>query len=43
LSSAGGAPPVAASQALAACALLALYAALDQVMGQGPIRKGAAL
>ena len=43
LSSAGGALPVAASQALAGCALLALYAALDQVMGQAPMRKGAAL
>jgi hypothetical protein len=42
LSSAGGALPVSASQALAACALLALYAALDQVMGQQPIRKGGA-
>jgi hypothetical protein len=42
LSSAGGALPVAASQALAGCALLALYAALDQVMGQAPMRKGAA-
>jgi hypothetical protein len=43
LSSAGGALPVVASQALAACALLALYVALDQVMGQAPMRKGAAL
>jgi hypothetical protein len=43
LSSAGGALPVAASQAFAGCALLALYAALDQVMGQAPMRKGAAL
>jgi hypothetical protein len=43
LSSAGGALPVAASQVLAGCALLALYAALDQVMGQAPLRKGAAL
>jgi hypothetical protein len=43
LSSAGGALPVAASQALAACALFALYAALDQVVGQSPMRKGTAL
>ena len=43
LSSAGGALPVAASQGLAACALFSLYIALDQVMGQRPMRKGAAL
>jgi hypothetical protein len=38
-SAADGAWPVSASQAVAACALFALYAALDQVMGQGPVRK----
>ena len=42
LSAAGAALPVSASQALAACALLALYAALDQVIGLGPMRKGTA-
>jgi len=43
LSSAGGAVPVALSQGLAAGALLALYAALDQIMALRPIRKGAVL
>jgi len=39
---AGGAVPVAASQLLAACAFLALYGALDQVMAVRPLRRGAA-
>jgi len=43
LSSAAGAMPVAASQGLAACALFALYIALDQVMGLKPMRNGTAL
>jgi hypothetical protein len=38
-----GGPAIAPSQALAACALLALYGALDQVMGLQPMRKGAVL
>jgi hypothetical protein len=41
--SAGGAPPLAASQLLAACAFLALYGALDQVMALQPLRRGAAV
>jgi hypothetical protein len=41
LSSAAGAVPVSVSQGLAAVALFALYAALDQVMGLWPVRKGA--
>jgi hypothetical protein len=40
--SAGGAPPLSASQLLAACAFLALYGALDQVMALQPSRRGAA-
>jgi hypothetical protein len=40
---AGGAPTVAASQWLAACAFLALYGALDQVMTLQPLRRGAAV
>jgi Methylamine utilisation protein MauE len=39
----GGAVPVQGSQALAACALLALYAALDQVMALQPLRSGEVL
>jgi Methylamine utilisation protein MauE len=35
--------PVQGSQALAACALLALYAALDQVMALRPLRSGEVL
>jgi hypothetical protein len=41
LSSASGAVPVAVVQWLAGGALLALYAALDQVMALRPMRKGA--
>jgi len=41
LASAAVAAPISLSQALAAVALLALYAALDQVMGIRPMRKGA--
>jgi uncharacterized membrane protein YphA (DoxX/SURF4 family) len=40
VSAAGGGVPVAASQILAACALLALYGALDQVMALQPLRRG---
>ena len=36
-----GAAPVAASQVLAACAFLALYGALEQVMAVRPLRRGA--
>jgi hypothetical protein len=43
LASARAAAPIAASQALGAVSLLALYTALDQVMGLQPMRKGAAL
>ena len=43
VSAANGAPPVAPSQAFGACALLALYAAVDQVMGVRPMRQGAVL
>jgi hypothetical protein len=32
--------PVTASEVLAACALLALYGALDQVMALQPLRRG---
>ena len=42
-SAARGGPAIAASQTLAAAALLALYVALDQVMGLQPMRKGAVL
>ena len=42
-SAAHGAAPVNASQLLAACALLALYGALDQVMALKPMRSGAVL
>ncbi len=42
-SAARGAPAIAASQVLAAVALLALYGALDQVMGLQPMRRGAVL
>jgi hypothetical protein len=38
-----GAPAAAASQLLAACAFLALYGALDQVMTLQPLRRGAAV
>jgi len=38
-----GGPAIAASQVLAAGALLALYGALDQAMGMQPMRKGAVL
>jgi hypothetical protein len=41
-SAASGAVPVAGSQVLAACALLALYGALEQVMAVRPLRRGAA-
>jgi uncharacterized membrane protein YphA (DoxX/SURF4 family) len=37
------AAPVRGSQLFAACALLALYGALDQVMGLQPMRRGAVL
>jgi len=37
---AGGGVPVTASEVLAACALLALYGALDQVMALQPLRRG---
>jgi methylamine utilization protein MauE len=43
LAAAGGGAPVAASQWLAACAFLALYGALDQVMTLQPLRRGAAV
>jgi len=43
VSGAGGAEAVAASQALAGCALLALYGALDQVMALQPPRRGVVL
>ena len=39
----GGSVPVQGSQALAACALLVLYAALDQAMALQPLRGGAVL
>jgi uncharacterized membrane protein YphA (DoxX/SURF4 family) len=39
----GGAKAAAATQILAACALLALYIALDQVMGLQPMREGRVL
>jgi hypothetical protein len=42
-SAARGGPAIAPSQALAAAALLALYGALDQVMGLQPMRRGAVL
>jgi hypothetical protein len=42
-SAARGGPSVATSQVLGAAALLALYGALDQVMGLQPMRKGAVL
>jgi hypothetical protein len=38
-----GGPAIAPSQGLAAAALLALYGALDQVMGLPPMRKGIVL
>jgi hypothetical protein len=41
--SAGGGPVVSASQLVGAGALLALYVALDQLMGLQPMRKGAVL
>jgi hypothetical protein len=40
VSAAGGSVPVTASEVLAACALLALYGALDQVMALQPLRRG---
>lgn len=43
VSSANGAAAVMPSQAFGACALLALYAAADQVMGMRPMRRGAVL
>jgi hypothetical protein len=43
VSSGAGAGWPPASQLLPACALLALYFALDQVMGLAPLRKGAVL
>jgi hypothetical protein len=43
LPASGGASPLPASQLLGACAFFALYAALDQVMGLQPMRKGAVL
>ena len=43
VSAAGGSVPVTASQVLAACALLALYGALDQVMALQPLRRGEVL
>jgi hypothetical protein len=43
VSSARGAAAIAASQVLGAAALLALYAALDQLIGLQPMRKGAVL
>jgi hypothetical protein len=42
-SAARGATTIAASQMLGAVAMLALYGALDQMMGLRPMRKGAAL
>jgi|GEM_PF-965758 len=43
ISAASGAVPAAASQVLAACAFLALYGALEQVMAvRPPLRRGAA-
>ncbi len=42
-SAARGAPVIAPSQMLGAAAMLALYGALDQVMGLRPMRKGMAL
>jgi Methylamine utilisation protein MauE len=42
-SAVSGSVPVQGSQALAACALLALYAALDQVMALQPLRSGEVL
>jgi uncharacterized membrane protein YphA (DoxX/SURF4 family) len=38
-----GTEPALASQVLAGCAFLALYSALDQVMGLQPMRKGTVL
>jgi hypothetical protein len=43
VSAAGGSVPVTASEVLAACALLALYGALDQVMALQPLRRGEVL
>jgi hypothetical protein len=40
VSAANGGVPAPASQVLAACALLALYGALDQVMALQPLRRG---
>jgi hypothetical protein len=42
-SAARGGPVISPSQVLAAAAMLALYGALDQVMGLRPMRKGVAL
>jgi hypothetical protein len=42
-SAARGGPVIALSQVLAAAAMLALYGALDQVMGLRPMRQGAVL
>ena len=42
-SAARGGPVISPSQLLAAAAMLALYGALDQVMGLRPMRKGVAL
>ncbi len=43
VSAAGGSVPVSAAQVWAACALLALYGALDQVMALQPLRRGEVL
>ncbi len=43
ISAAGESVPVTASQVWAACALLALYGALDQVMALQPLRRGEVL
>jgi hypothetical protein len=43
VSAAAGSVPVAASQVWAACALLALYGALDQVMALQPLRRAEVL
>jgi hypothetical protein len=42
-SAARGGPAIALSQVLAAAAMFALYAAIDQVMGLRPMRPGAVL
>jgi hypothetical protein len=43
VSAAGGSVPVTASEVLAACALLALYGALDHVMALQPLHRGEVL